>query len=51
MAKYSPGCSTQAAINAISATIISVIIAPYPMSRMRDSRSSIFGVVPDAISE
>ena len=28
MAKYWPGCSTQAAINAISATIISVTIAP-----------------------
>jgi hypothetical protein len=51
MARYSPGSNTQAAIIAISATIISVTIAPYPMLRIRDSRLIIFGVVPEAMSE
>lgn len=51
IAKYSPGSITQAAIIAMSATIISTTIAPYPMSRMRASRASIFGVVPEAIRE
>src|SRR3954468_22179624 len=51
IAKYSPGWRTQAAIIAMSATIISVTIAPYPMSRIRDSRAIILQVVPEAISE
>jgi hypothetical protein len=28
-----------------------VIIAPYPMSRILDSRPNILGVVPEAMSE
>src|ERR1043166_4610000 len=40
IAKYSPGCSTHAAIIAIKATIISVTIAPYPIGRRSEEHTS-----------
>ena len=46
-----PGSSTQAAVSAMIATKDSVSIPPKPISRMCDSRSTIFGVVPDEMSE
>ena len=51
IAKYTPGCKTQAAIIAIIATIDSASIAPYPTIRVSVSRAISFGVVPLAISE
>ena len=51
IAKYVAGVRTQAAISASVATSDSVSMAPYPIKRASDSRSSSFGVVPDEISE
>ena len=45
-----PGSSTQAAHNAMMATNDSISMPPYPTKRACDSRSIIFGVVPDEIS-
>src|SRR5947209_295336 len=50
-AKYTPGCSTHAAIIAMIATKLSSSIDPYPTCHACPSFAIIFGVVPDEISE
>src|SRR5664279_4371343 len=50
-AKYTPGCSTHAAIIAMIATKLSISIDPYPTGKACDSLPIIFGVVPEEISE
>src|ERR1035438_5454508 len=50
-AKYTPGCSTQAAIMAMIATKLSSSMLPYPTGQACDSLAIIFGVVPEEISE
>ena len=51
MAKYVPGCMTQAATTAMIATMDSHAMAPYPTMRVSVSREISLGVVPLAISE
>ncbi len=50
-AKYTPGCSTHAAIIAMIATKLSSSMLPYPTGHACHSLAIIFGVVPDEISE
>ncbi len=50
IAKYTPGVSTDAAISAITATMDSISIPPYPTGRTSVSFSRSLGVVPDATS-
>src|SRR5664279_344816 len=50
-AKYTPGCSTHAAIIAITATKLSSSMLPYPTGQAWDSVAIIFGVVPEEISD
>src|SRR5438093_12329681 len=50
-AKYTPGCSTHAAIIAMIATKLSSSMLPYPTGQACHSLAIIFGVVPDEISE
>ncbi len=49
-AKYTPGCSTHAAIIAMMATKLSSSIEPYPTGHAWDSRAIILGLVPEEIS-
>src|SRR4051812_26665701 len=51
MAKYVPGCNTQAAIMAITPTKDSQAMAPYPTKRTCDSLAMSLGVVPLEMSE
>src|ERR1700756_1296326 len=51
IAKYTPGCSTQAAMIAMIATADSAIMAPYPTIRVSVSRAMSLGVVPLEIRE
>jgi hypothetical protein len=46
-----PGSSTQAAVSAMIATKDSASMPPKPTRRRCDSLSTIFGVVPEEISE
>ena len=50
IAKYTPGCSTDAPIIDMMATSDSISMPPYPMNAIWFSFSIIFGVVPDEIS-
>src|SRR3954471_18092111 len=51
IAKYVPGCSTHAAMVAITPTKDSAIMAPYPMKRVCASFATSLGVVPEEMSE
>src|ERR1051326_1946214 len=50
-AKYTPGCSTHAAIIAMIATQLSSSMLPYPTGHACVSLAIILGVVPEEISE
>src|ERR1035437_8637816 len=50
-AKYTPGCSTHAAIIAMIATKLSSIMLPDPTFQACHSLAIIFGGVPEEISE
>jgi len=50
-AKYTPGCRTEAAIIAMTATIDSASMPPYPTIRVSGSRRISLGVVPLEIRE
>ena len=51
IAKYSPGGMAHAATKASTPTHISVIIAPYPTTRISASLANNLGVVPEATKQ